>query len=99
MAAVYTILSQDKTQRSKKMNTVQIAYSADPYSSGLSVDGSKLGLPNSIESINVIDSGSGLLANFNGGKIRLFEQDGASGPLVEVSGNQTVTIKAIVIGF
>ena len=98
MAAVYTILSQDRTGRSKHVNLVQIAYTADPYSSGLSVDGAKIGLPNNIESINVIDTGSGLLANFNGGKIRLYEQ-GGSGPLAEVSGSQTVTIKAIVIGF
>lgn len=99
MAATYTILYQDRTGRGKHVATAQIAYSADPYSSGLAVDGAQLGCPNVIESLDVYDAGGGFTANFNGGKIRLYQQGAGAGALTEVSGNQTVTVKVIATGW
>lgn len=98
MAASYSILYQDRSGRGKSVNTVEIAYTTESYSSGLSVDGAKLGCPNNIDSLMVYDS-AGYHADFNGGKIRLFEQDGTTGALAEVSGNQTITVKVIATGW
>lgn len=98
MAATYTILDNDRTDRGKKVITAQIAYSAEAYSSGLAVDGPSLGCRNAILSLNVIDS-PGLAPSFNGGKIRLYEQGAGAGLLTEVSGAQTVTVKVVAIGF
>ena len=99
MAATYSILYQDRSGRGKAVNTVQIAYSADPYSSGLAVDGAQLGCPNVIESLTVYDAGGGFTANFSGGKIRLYQEGTGAGALTEVSGNQTVTVKVIAVGW
>lgn len=98
MAAVYTILDNDRTDRGKRVITAQIAYSSESYSSGLAVDGPSLGCRNAVISLNVIDS-PGLAASFNGGKIRLYQQGAGAGLLTEVSGSQTVTVKVIAIGF
>lgn len=99
MAAVYTILYQDGTDRGKRMNNVQIAYSSEAYSSGLAVDGASLGCPNVIESLMVYDQGGGFAAQFNGGKIRLYQEGAGAGALTEVSGSQTVTVKVVAIGW
>lgn len=98
MAAVYSILYQDRSGRGKSVNTVQIAYTTEPYSSGLSVSGESLGCPNNIDSLMVYDS-QGYHAAFSGGKIRLFVEGGGAGPLAEVSGNQTITLKVIATGW
>lgn len=98
MAAAYSILYQDRSGRGKSVQTVQIAYTTESYSSGLSVDGAKLGCPNNIDSLVVYDCPE-YLAAYNGGKIRLYEQDGDAGALVEVSGNQTITVKVIATGW
>jgi hypothetical protein len=99
MAAAYTILYQDRSGRGKAVNTVQIAYTTESYSSGLAVSGEQLGCPNVIESLDVYDAGGGFTANFNGGKIRLYEEGTGAGALTEVSGNQTVTVKVIATGW
>lgn len=106
MAAAYTILSQDRTDQGKRVQNVQIAYTTEAYSSGLSVDGGQLGLPNVVEYLQVYDlGGSGLVAQFNGGKIRLFQSPAvaatpaAAAALAEVSGSQTVTLKVLAVGW
>jgi hypothetical protein len=99
MAAVYTVLYQDRTDQGKRMNNVQIAYTTEAYSSGLAVDGASLGCPNVIESLMVYDQGGGFAARFNGGKIRLYQEGSGAGALTEVSGNQTVTMKVVAIGW
>lgn len=99
MAATYTVLYQDRSGRGKAVNTVQIAYTTESYSSGLAVDGGQLGCPNVIESLDVYDAGGGFTANFSGGKIRLYQQGAGAGALTEVSGNQTVTVKVIATGW
>lgn len=99
MAATYSILYQDRTCRGKHLNTVQIAYDAETYSSGLAVSGAKLGCPNVIESLQVYDQGGGFSARFQGGKIRLYQEGSGAGALTEVSGDQTVTVKVIAIGW
>ena len=98
MAAVYTILDNDRTDQGKRIITAEIAYSSESYSSGLAVDGPSLGCRNAILSLNVIDS-PGFAPSFNGGKIRLYQQGAGAGALTEVSGSQTVTLKVIAIGF
>jgi hypothetical protein len=98
MAATYTILYQDRSGRGKNVQTVSIAYSSETYSSGLSVSGDKLGCPNNIDSLVVYDS-QGFHAAYNGGKIRLYEQDGTTGDLTEVSGDQTITVKVVATGW
>ena len=98
MAATYSILYQDRSGRGKKVVTAQIAYSTDPYSSGLSVSGASLGCPNNIDSLMVYDS-PGVTASYNGGKIRLYQQGAGAGALTEVSGNQTITVKVIATGW
>jgi hypothetical protein len=98
MAATYTILYQDRSGRNKNVQTVSIAYDTQAYSSGLAVDGASLGCPNNIDSLIVYDS-QGFHAAFNGGKIRLYKQDGSTGALTEVSGNQTITVKVVATGW
>lgn len=98
MAAVYTILDNDRTDGGKKLITAQIAYTSESYSSGLAVDGPSLGCRNAVLSLSVIDA-PGFAPSFNGGKIRLYQQGAGAGALTEVSGSQTVTLKVIAIGF
>lgn len=106
MAAVYTILQQDRTDQSKRVHDVQIAYTAEAYSSGLAVDLPSVGMRQVIESLVVYDlGGAGVVAQFNGGKIRLFQSPAvaatpaAAAALAEVSGAQTITLKARIVGF
>lgn len=99
MAVAYTINYQDRTGRGKHMVNVDIAYTTEAYSSGLPVSGAQLGLPNVIESLMVIDQGGGFAARYNGGKIRLYQEGSGAGALTEVSGNQTLTLKVIAIGW
>jgi hypothetical protein len=47
----------------------------------------------------VYDQGGGFAARFNGGKIRLYQEGSGAGALTEVSGNQTVTMKVVAIGW
>jgi len=98
MAAVYTILSQDRTDQGKRVINAQIAFSSESYSSGLSLDRGQLGLPNVIESLSVYDQGGGFAPRYDG-KIRLYQQGSGAGALTEVSGAQTVTVKVIAIGW
>lgn len=98
MAATYTILNQDRSDQSDRINDVEIAFSAETYSSGLSVDLAKCGMRQVIKSLIVYDA-VGVSASFNGGKIRLYQQGAGAGALTEVSGNQTITVKARVVGF
>lgn len=98
MAATYSILYQDRSGRGKNIQTVSIAYATESYSSGLAVDGASLGCPNNIDNLMVYDS-QGFHAAFNGGKIRLYKQDGSTGALTEVSGNQTITVKVVATGW
>ena len=102
MAVAYTINSQDRTGRGKQVTNADIAYTTEAYSSGLPVSGASLGCPNVIESLMVVDQGGAFAARYNGGKIRLYQQDGSTagaGPLTELSGNQTLTLKVIAIGW
>ena len=98
MAATYTILYQDRSGRGKSVQTVQIAYDTEAYSSGLAVSKAALGCPNNIDSLVVYDCPA-FLAAFDGGKIRLYGEGGGSGALAEVSGNQTITVKVIATGW
>lgn len=104
MAATYTVLYQDRSGRGKNVNTIKIEYTSEAYSSGLAIDKDKLDCPNNIDSLVVYDSG-GYHAQYTGdketqpGKIRLYKQDGTTGALVEVSGNQTITVKVIATGW
>jgi hypothetical protein len=106
MAVTYSIAYQDRTGRGKHMVNATLAYTTEAYSSGLTVSGAALGMPNVIESLMVYDTGnSGLVADFNGGKIRLYQSPAitaapaAAAPLSEVSGSQTVTLKVVAIGW
>lgn len=106
MAVTYSIVYQDRTGRGKQMTNATLAYTTEAYSSGLTVSGAALGMPNVIESLVIYDSGnSGLVADFNGGKIRLYQSPAvaatpaAAAALAEVSGNQTVTLKVVAIGW
>lgn len=106
MAAVYTVLNQDRTDQSLRANDIQIAYSSEAYSSGLAVDLNSCGMRQVIQSLIVYDvGGAGVVAQFNGGKIRLFQSPAvastpaAAAALAEVSGAQTITLKARVVGF
>lgn len=106
MAVAYTILSQDRSTQGKRVQNVQIAYTTEAYSSGLPVSGASIGLPTVIESLQVYDCGAaGVHCEFNGGKIRLFQSPAVAATpstaaaLSEVSGNQTITVKVIAVGW
>jgi len=100
MAVAYDIEYQDRTGRGKQMTTAEIAYTAEPYSSGLPVSGVSLGMPNVIESLMVVDQGGGFAARFEGGKIRLYQEGTGAGALTELgAGNQTLTLKVVAIGW
>lgn len=102
MAVAYSINYQDRTGQSKKIVNANIVYTTEAYSSGLPVSGAALGLPNIIESLMVYDQGGGFAARFEGGKIRLYQQDGTTTgavALTELSGNQTLTLKVVAIGW
>lgn len=99
MAVAYTINYQDRTGRGKRIVNADIAYTTEAYSSGLPVSGASLGCPTVIESLLVIDQGGGFAARFKDGKIRLYQEGSGAGALTEVSGNQTVTMKVVAIGW
>lgn len=103
MAATYTLTSRERNHEGKTVTTATIAYSNEPYSTGLIVTKEKLGFRNVIESLVVFDQGGGYAARFASGKIQLYQQDATLnlGPieLPEVSGNQTVTLKVVAVGW
>lgn len=99
MAVAYTVNYQDRTGRGKRVSNVTIAYTTEAYSSGLPVSGAAIGCPNVIEHLMVYDQGGGFAARFEGGKIRLYQEGTGAGALTEVSGNQTLTMKVVAVGW
>lgn len=85
----------------RKKVVANLAYTAEAYSSGLSLPKASLGLPNVIESLEFV---SATPADTNmykwdsaTSKIRIYEE--VSDSYVEVSGNQTVTIQIEALGW
>lgn len=101
MAATYTLVSRDKTNAGKKLNGVSIAYAADAYSSGVSFDKAQLGMPNSLEALSIIEAesnaGTIFKVDMTNSKIRIYRE--SAGVMTEASGNQTVTISVLAIGW
>jgi len=102
MPVAYSINYQDRTGRGKHLVNADIVYTTEAYSSGLPVSGGALGMPNVIESLMVVDQGGAFAARFNNGRIRLYQQDGTTtgaAPLTELTGNQTLTLRVVAIGW
>jgi hypothetical protein len=83
MTWTYTVTHQDKTDRSKKWNTVTLQGSSGTYlSGGISISAASMGLPyGQIDMVDILDSnGDGYIYQWNrvNGTIQMFETIGTS---------------------
>lgn len=102
MAATYSFISREKNHEGKLVVNATISYVNEPYNNGLTVTKEQLGFRNVIESLIVYDQGGGFAGRFGAGKIQLYQQDpGVPGAteLSPVTGNQTVSVKVIAVGW
>jgi hypothetical protein len=102
MPVTYSILVKDKTSAGKVRSVVSVAYSAEPYSSGVPVVAANLGCPNALESLKIIDDGFPAVQDIlkwvsSTSRIRRYTE-GAS-VFAETSGNQTFTVIVEAIGW
>lgn len=106
----YTLLHQDKTERSKKWNSVALVSTSGTYvSGGISLSASQLGLPyGNIEIVNIIDTnGDGYNYQWNraSGNIQMFQTQNTSAAgtakLIELTSSvsPTCAITVEVIGY
>lgn len=105
MAVSYTLNTREKNHEGKTVVTSTIVYSAENYPAGvgLPVTKEQLGFRNVIDSLIVIDQGGGYSPRFNGGKIRLYQQDPGVPGATELSeypgGAISLTIKVVAVGW
>lgn len=105
MAVSYTLNTREKNHEGKTSVTATIAYAGENYPAGvgLPVVKEQLGCRNVIDSLIVIDQGGGYAARFNGGKIRLYQQDPGVLGATELSeypgGAISLTVKVVAVGW
>jgi hypothetical protein len=102
MAVAYNILVNDKTSAGKHRVVASIAYTAEPYSSGVPVVAANLNCPNALESLVIIDDGfpaaqDRLKFVVATSVIRRYTEGAAV--FAETTGNQTFTVIVEAIGW
>lgn len=102
MPVTYSVLTEDRTSAGKVRSVVSVAFSAEPYSSGVPVVAANLGCPNFLESLKIIDDGFPAAADIlkwvnSTSRIRRYTE--AAGTFAETSGNQTFTVIVEAIGW
>lgn len=101
--ATYSIQTIDKNSAGKTVVNATIVFSGDAYSTGVTVDRTKLGFRNALESLVVIDQGGGYAARFANGKLVFYYQDPGVPGATELSdafgGTITLTVKVLAVGW
>ena len=94
MAVTYTISFSDRSERSKRIVVASLAFSAEPYASGVSIDKTQLGFLSVIEDLVVIDAVNATtdMYKYDNANAKLRRYVEGASIYAETSGNQTFTV-------